>query len=114
MRGLYSGWEVRCLAAILLLFLNVPVFLYAQSGSSPQSAPAAASPADALPASTLSPKPLIDKAREAAFEFSEKLPNFICEELMSRFVQRGRDDETPLDGFRLKLPTKTGRKVIAK
>ena len=97
MRGLYSGWEVRCLAAILLLFLNVPVFLYAQSGSSPQSAPAAASPADALPASTLSPKPLIEKAREAAFEFSEKLPNFICEEFMSRFAQRGREDETPLD-----------------
>jgi hypothetical protein len=32
----------------------------------------------------------------AAFEFSQKLPNFICEEFMSRFIQRGRE-ETPMD-----------------
>jgi hypothetical protein len=40
---------------------------------------------------------LIEKAREAAFEFSEKLPNFICQEFMSRFTQRGRQEEIPLD-----------------
>jgi hypothetical protein len=39
---------------------------------------------------------LIERARDAAFEFSEKLPNFICEEFMSRFIQRGRK-ERPQD-----------------
>jgi TonB family protein len=39
---------------------------------------------------------LIERARDAAFEFSEKLPNYICEEFMSRYMQRGRD-ETSLD-----------------
>ncbi len=58
---------------------------------------AASTPADSV--STLSPnpaEPLIERAREAAFEFSEKLPNFICEEFMKRFNQRGRE-ETPVD-----------------
>jgi hypothetical protein len=40
---------------------------------------------------------LIERAREAAFEFSEKLPNFICEEFMSRSTKRGREREMPLD-----------------
>jgi hypothetical protein len=40
---------------------------------------------------------LIDRAREAAFQFSEKLPNFVCQEFMSRFTQRGREEKTPLD-----------------
>jgi hypothetical protein len=40
---------------------------------------------------------LIERARDAAFEFSENLPNFICNEFMSRYSQRGRQDETPLD-----------------
>jgi hypothetical protein len=39
---------------------------------------------------------LIERAREAAFEFSEKLPNFICQEVMARYRQRGRE-ETSLD-----------------
>jgi hypothetical protein len=39
---------------------------------------------------------LIERAREAAFEFSEKLPNFICQEFMARYRQRGHE-ETPLD-----------------
>jgi hypothetical protein len=40
---------------------------------------------------------LIERAREAAFEFSEKLPNFICQEFMSRSVQRGRGEEMTQD-----------------
>jgi len=32
-----------------------------------------------------------------AFQFSEKLPNFVCQEFMSRFTQRGREEKTPLD-----------------
>jgi hypothetical protein len=40
--------------------------------------------------------PLIERARQAAFEFSEKLPNYICDEVMSRFSQRGQD-KMPLD-----------------
>jgi len=39
------------------------------------------------------PESLIERARDAAFEFSEKLPNFTCEEFMRRFAQRGRDQE---------------------
>jgi hypothetical protein len=40
---------------------------------------------------------LIERAREAAFQFSQKLPNFICQEFMSRFAQRGRAEKMPLD-----------------
>src|SRR5579863_6147228 len=55
-------------------------------------------PADTVPARPLSPaEPLIERAREAAFEVSDKLPNFICEEFMKRFEQRGRAGQTPLD-----------------
>ena len=64
----------------------------------PDPPPAASPPADSVPTRSLSPaESLIERAREAAFEFSEKLPNFICEEFMSRFTQRGREEEMPLD-----------------
>jgi hypothetical protein len=39
---------------------------------------------------------LIERARDAAFEFSEQLPNYVCEEVMSRYTQRGRE-ELPQD-----------------
>ena len=35
--------------------------------------------------------------RGGSFEFSQKLPNFICQEVMSRFTQRGREPEMSLD-----------------
>ena len=58
---------------------------------------AAPPPADSVRTPSLSPSAdLIERAREAAFEFSEGLPNFICQEVMARYRQRGRD-ETPLD-----------------
>ena len=61
-------------------------------------------PADESPSSTGSQRipapnpsaPLIEKARDAAYQFSQKLPNFICEEYMTRYRQRG-DDKTILD-----------------
>lgn len=55
--------------------------------------------ADSAPAQSPSPaESLIERARETAFEFSaKKLPNFICEEFMRRFEQRGRNDQVPLD-----------------
>jgi hypothetical protein len=40
---------------------------------------------------------LIERAREAAFQFSQKLPNFICQEFMSRFTQQGRGEKVPQD-----------------
>jgi len=59
--------------------------------------PIASHPADSAPTRSLNPPAtLIEKAREAAFEFSENLPNFICQEFMARFSQRGRE-ERPLD-----------------
>jgi len=58
---------------------------------------AASAPVDSTRTRSLSSsEALIERAREAAFEFSEKLPNFICQEVMARYRQRGRD-ETPLD-----------------
>ena len=64
----------------------------------PDPPPDASPPEDSVSTRSLSPaEALIERAREAAFEFSEKLPNFICEEFMSRFTQRGREKEMPLD-----------------
>jgi hypothetical protein len=64
----------------------------------PDPPPDASPSANSAPNRSLSPsESLIERARDAAFEFSEKLPNFICEEFMSRNNQRGRGDETPLD-----------------
>lgn len=40
---------------------------------------------------------MIEKARDAAFEFSKKLPNFICQEFMARFIQQGRGQKVPQD-----------------
>lgn len=57
------------------------------------SASAAPAPIASLPSSA----PLIDRAREAAFQFSQKLPNFICQEFMARFTQQGRGQKVPQD-----------------
>ena len=63
----------------------------------PDPPPDASAPAEAGRTRPLNPaEALIERAREAAFEFSSKLPNFICEEVMARYRQRGRD-ETALD-----------------
>jgi hypothetical protein len=66
------------------------------------SAPQAAKSTDPPPAAspTRSPAPaesLIERAREAAWQFSQKLPNFVCQEFMSRFTQRGPQEKMPLD-----------------
>ena len=52
-----------------------------------------AAPIPSLPPSA----PLIDRARVATLQFSQKLPNFICQEFMSRFTQQGRGDKTLQD-----------------
>ena len=60
--------------------------------------PAESAPDDsAAPTSLPSSAPLIDRAREAALQFSHKLPNFICQEFMSRFTQQGRGQKMPQD-----------------
>ena len=58
-----------------------------------ESGPADSGPPPSLPHSA----PLIERAREAAFQFSKKLPNFICQEQMSRFSQQGRAPKVPQD-----------------
>ena len=64
----------------------------------PEPSPAASPSADSAPAPSPSPaESLIERTRRAAFEFSANLPNFICQEFMSRFTQRGREEEMPLD-----------------
>jgi len=54
-------------------------------------------PAASLTRSLTPTESLIERAREAALQFSQKLPNFVCEEFMSRFTQRGREEKVPLD-----------------
>jgi TonB family protein len=70
-------------------------------GPQPTLPPCPDPPPDELPSAgypaARAPNPsesLIEKARDAAFEFSEKLPNYICEEFMSRYMQRGRDENS--------------------
>ena len=64
----------------------------------PQSAKATGPPPAAPPIRLLTPaEPLIERAREVAFLFSQRLPNFVCQEFMSRFTQRGREEKMPLD-----------------
>ena len=90
----------RGLATLCALLSIAPISLFAQSQSAapppaaqtePDAAPSGSS-AEAPPATA----PLIERARYAAFQFSQKLPNFICQEYMARYVQRG-DDKRPLD-----------------
>ena len=40
--------------------------------------------------SSAQPDPLIEQARYRAFEYSEKLPNFVCREVMNRMQRQGR------------------------
>jgi hypothetical protein len=64
----------------------------------PDPPPAASRPAGSVPTRSLPPaESLIERAREVAFQFSQKLPNFVCQEFMSRFTQRGREEKTPVD-----------------
>lgn len=87
-------------ATFFALVLVASGSLIAQS-QSPAQSPAAQTEADTAPdgASADAPPPnapLIERARYAAFQFSQKLPNFICQEYMARYVQRG-EDKRPLD-----------------
>lgn len=57
----------------------------------PEPPPEASAPADSVPLPAPSPDALIERARYAALQFSQKLPNFICEEYMARYAQQGED-----------------------
>jgi hypothetical protein len=64
----------------------------------PDPPPLGSPAAGPVPARPPSPQEsLIDRARDAAFEFSEKLPNFICDEIMTRYIQRGRENDMRQD-----------------
>jgi hypothetical protein len=52
---------------------------------------------------------LIERARVAALEFSQKLPNFVCQEFMSRFVQQGRGPRQPQDIVSAELVYEDGK-----
>ena len=69
--------------------------------------------ADSAPPSSLSPaESLVERAREAAFEFSEKLPNFICEEVYRGLPSEAAKRKCPWTWFPLNSFTRTSRKVI--
>src|SRR6516165_12786370 len=75
----------------------------------PDPPPSARAPAG--PSPTRNPSaPLIEKARAAAFEFSQNLPNFICKEVMARYSQRGRD-QMPLDVVSAEIIYDQGRET---
>lgn len=58
----------------------------------PEPPPDASPPANSAGMRAPGPSaPLLERAGYAAFQFSQKLPNFICEEYMARYVQRGQD-----------------------
>lgn len=68
----------------------------------PEVAAATPAPAPPAPATVATPEPkedpLIEKARQASESFSETLPNYVCQELMSRFVSGARpSDWQPVD-----------------
>src|SRR5580704_4387737 len=64
----------------------------------PEPPAAESDPADSVPRPSLPPSaPLIERAIEATFQFSKKLPNFICQEFMSRFTQQGRGEKVLQD-----------------
>ena len=58
----------------------------------PEPPPEASPPADSVRLPVPGPDaPLIERARFAALQFSQRLPNFICTENMARYGQRGED-----------------------
>ena len=69
-----------------------------QGSSPPQAAKSTDPQPAAAPTRSLPPaESLIERARAAAWQFSQKLPNFVCQEFMSRFTQLGRQEKRPLD-----------------
>jgi len=118
-RSSYSSRRFVCLGGLFALFLIAPIFVSAQTGSPAQppatqsqgqSAPPCSNappimkrgsqpdlppcpdPAPDAPPDSLPPSaPLIERARYVAFQFAQKLPNFICEEYMARYRQQGSD-----------------------
>jgi hypothetical protein len=69
-----------------------------EGSSAAEAAKSTRPPPVTSPTGLLTPaEPLIERAREAAFQFSQRLPNFVCQEFMSRFTQRGRGEKMPLD-----------------
>ena len=98
--------QLSCAAAgcsVVLQPVEAPQPVEAAQGSAAQQAAKSVEPPPvdsptASPTPSLSPSaPLIERAREAAWQFSQKLPNFVCEEFMSRFILQGRQDKKPLD-----------------
>src|SRR5579871_1650489 len=57
------------------------------------------------------PVSLIESARAVAFQFSQKLPNFVCQEFMSRFAQRGREEKRPLDTVSAEIVYEDGQET---
>jgi hypothetical protein len=55
--------------------------------------------------------PLIDRARLATLQFSQKLPNFVCQEFMARFTQQGRGQKVPQDIVSAELIYEDGKET---
>jgi hypothetical protein len=71
----------------------------------------ASQPDDSEPTHSQAPVSLIERARAVAFQFSQKLPNFVCQEFMSRFAQRGREEKRPLDTVSAEIVYEDGQET---
>ena len=99
----------QTVCSVVLQPIDNPVGLSALELAKPNEPPLAAPP-DFTPVPSLTQAgPLIERAREVAFQFSQKLPNFRCQESMSRFTQRGREQKTPLDLVSAEIIYEDGR-----
>jgi len=84
-------------------------------GAQPAPPPCPDPAAEDEPSRSLTPsEALIERARAAAFQFSKKLPNFICQEFMSRFTQRGREEKRLLDLVSAEIIYEDGQETYRK
>ena len=67
-----------------------PPILRRRDSPAPPSAPAPPAENPGTPVSSAQLDPLIEQARYQAFEYSDKLPNFVCREVMNRMERPGR------------------------
>lgn len=83
--------------------------LFAGSAARLSAQPSTLSPPDPLPA-TAGESAIIDKARQAAADFTKTLPNFVCQEVMSRFEsETSRPIWRPVDVVTAALVYESGK-----
>ena len=84
--------------------VNLPAVNLPQINAGPENAP------DQSPLGSHQEDPLIRKATEAALEFTETLPNYVCQEMMARFESESKTPSwNPLDVVTVEVIYENGR-----